>query len=168
MSNFDWKKKHWTLYQGRFDYDCHNHWNFLRTEGSKRITTESIPGWHGYRKTYQWNLWGSVADRFCSLQKMDQRVMPQQKFYSLTLGNKITPRQMQIARLILLVFRSNPTSRIRKVGQCHSLKAFHDHQGFWSTSKCLRLKNIFYFPIVKIPLELVTLRWATASSRLNT
>ena len=143
MSNFDWKKKHWTLYQGRFDYDCHNHWNFLRTEGSKRITTESIPGWHGYRKTYQWNLWGSVADRFCSLQKMDQRVMPQQKFYSLTLGNKITPRQMQIARLILLVFRSNPTPRIRKVGSMSFLESISWSSGLLIDIKMLKIEKYF-------------------------
>ena len=143
MSNFDWKKKHWTLYQGRFDHNCHNHWNFLRTEGSKRITTEGIPGCHGYRKTYQWNLWGSVGQRFCSLQKMDQRVMSQQKFYSLTIGHKITQRQMQIARLILLVFRSNPPLRIRKFGSMSFIESISWSLGPLTDIKMLKIQKCF-------------------------
>ena len=84
------EKKHSRFYERRINYNRHNHQNFLRTEDSKNKTTESISGWYQYRKTCWWNLWRGVSERLCSLEKIDQRVIQQQKFYGPLEGNKIT------------------------------------------------------------------------------
>ena len=62
---------------------------------------------------------------------MNQRVIQQQNILA-PKGNKITRRQMQIAGVILLVFRPyhhNPQQPVVVlwVGQCHSYHAFYTY-----------------------------------------
>ena len=90
-------------------------------------------------ETYWCNLWRSVSERLCSLQEIDHRVM-QQKFYGPLKAIKLTQHQIQIHSRVFITFL---------------ISSF-----VWAL--------LFYFSMVKIPLGLVTLRWATASSRLNT
>ena len=63
---------------------------------------------------------------------------------------------------------------------CHFYQVFHNHQDALVICKLgqaqkvskmwlsILIDLIFYFSMVKIPLGLVTIRWVTVSSRLNT
>ena len=60
-------------------WNYYNHWshrNIFWAKGVKRCnTTKDIQaGCYGCHDACRWDLWGSIGQRLCILQKMDQRV----------------------------------------------------------------------------------------------
>ena len=96
MSSLDWKKNIEDSMKYRLIITVTMDRNILNSKGSKHKTTKDAPRYHGYHETCWWNSRWCPFQGLCSLQKMDQRVIQQQKFYSPIKGNKITWRQMQI------------------------------------------------------------------------
>ena len=64
MSSFDWKKNIGDPVKDGLVINHRGCWNILRFKGSKRKTTESISGRYGYTKTYWWDLWRHLGERF--------------------------------------------------------------------------------------------------------
>ena len=93
-------------------------------------------------------MWRSAGEALRSLQVMNQRVI-QQKFYG-------------PLRAIKLSFNTRKVWRLKFQYVCIPKNFLH--VAFYFD----RLEFFIYFSMFKTPLESVTLRWAAASSRLNT
>ena len=158
-------KKHWRLFQRWTEHNCHNHRNIFCTEGGKRKTTKGISRCYGYHETCRWHLWRGVGERLYSVQKMDQPVI-QQKILGPPQCNKITQRQMQKVRRILLILRSR--QRLLTVASMSFREGISRLSRSLTEISMFEVQKFFYFSVVKILLESVTLVWATAPSRLNT
>ena len=114
MSSFDWKKKHWRFYRRQIDHKYHHERNILRAKGGKCKTTKGVPRCHGYHETWRWNSRWCPCQRLCSLQKMDQSVIQQQRI--------LWPLLRAIKLYDTIGWEENvPRPRIRIVYRCFNI-----------------------------------------------
>ena len=75
---------------------------------------------------------------------------------------------------VLFCWSLGPDQPVAGLGQSHFWHIFHTDLGqlraLYEVDSPQKICNttLYYFSVVKIPLGSVTLRWATASSRINT
>ena len=110
-----------------------------------------IPGCYRYCKTYRFILGRSADERLCSLQNMDQLVIQQQSF--------MTHRAIKLHNA-----KCRSILRVRCGGRLAAKAIIFNKLFLTILMPGFQLMFVLlYFPIVKLPLGSVTLRWATAS-----